>query len=134
MEIALEAVVVRKRLRTDLGDIEALMQSMRRYGQLQPIVLNRHRELVAGFRRLEAARRLGWRSIQAVIVECETEAAKLECEIEENVQRQNLPPEEIADALERLRRLRHPGLLTRLWRLLVRFLRRLGFGRRPPVA
>jgi ParB family chromosome partitioning protein len=129
MTISLDSVVIRRRIRKDLGDIEGLMESLRRHGQLHPIIINRRHELIAGFRRLEAARRLGWTGIQAVIVDRETEDTKLEIEIEENIQRQNLSPDEIATGLERLQRLRHPGLLRRIWNFLVRLVRRI-FGRR----
>lgn len=130
MTVSPDSVVIKKRIRKDLGDIDALAESMRRHGQLHPIIINRRYELIAGFRRLEAARRLGWTGIQAVIVDRETEDTKLEIEIEENVQRQNLSADEIAAGLERLSRLRHPGLLRRLWSFLVRLLRRV-FRRRP---
>ena len=63
MLIAPDSVIVKKRIRRHLGDIEALMESLKKYGQLSPIIIDRGYELIAGFRRLEAAKRLGWKVI-----------------------------------------------------------------------
>jgi ParB family chromosome partitioning protein len=131
MTVSPDSVVIRRRIRKDLGDMAGLMESMRQHGQLHPIIINRRYELLAGFRRLEAAKRLGWTGIQAIMLDRETEDMKLEIEIEENIQRQNLSADEIAAGLERLQRLRHPGLLRRIWNFLVRLVRRL-FGHRQP--
>ena len=113
MEVRIDSVVVRKRIRADLGDLEPMMDSLRRHGQLNPILINRRSELIAGQRRLESARRLGWTSVQAVMVEQVSDQRMLELEIEENLQRRQLNEEELAAALQRLERLRHPGCLQR---------------------
>lgn len=53
-------IVVGKRHRTDLGDIDILSQSIADLGLLQPIVVKKGtNELVAGFRRLYALKKLG---------------------------------------------------------------------------
>jgi ParB family chromosome partitioning protein len=129
VQVPLDSIVVRRRIRRELGDVEGLMDSLRKHGQLSSVLINRRHELVAGFRRLEAARRLGWRSINAEFVDAESEEESLELEIEENVQRRELSPDELSDGLNRLDRLRNPGLLERIWRFLVRLFRAI-FGRR----
>jgi ParB family chromosome partitioning protein len=123
MLISLESVVVRKRIRRELGDISGLMESLKTYGQLTPIVINRKYELIAGFRRLQAAKRLGWKSIEAVMIDRPTEQQKLEVELEENIQRLALAPEEIADGMARLQKLRRPGLWARIRAFILRILR-----------
>jgi ParB family chromosome partitioning protein len=130
MLVPLESIVVRKRIRKELGDISGLMQSLRTYGQLTPIIINRKHELIAGFRRLQAARRLGWKSIEAVMIDRPTEQQKLEVEIEENIQRLELSPEEIAEGMARLHKLRHPALLARIWAFILRILRSIFAGKR----
>ena len=114
MEVRIDSVVVRKRIRSDLGDLESMMDSLRRHGQLTPILINRRSELIAGQRRLESARRLGWTSVQAVMVEQVNDQRMLELEIEENLQRRQLNEAELAAALQRLERLRQPGCLQRV--------------------
>ncbi len=129
MQVATDSVIVRRRVRQDLGDIDTLMESMRRFGQLHPIVINKAGELMAGYRRLEAARRLGWRTINAVVVDRSDESEKLEIELEENLQRHPLSHDEISEGLSRLERLRTPGFWRRLWDFLLRLFRSV-FGRR----
>ena len=129
MQVPVDNIVVRRRIRRELGDVESLMDSLRRHGQLSAILINRRYELVAGFRRLEAARRLGWSSIRAEFVDTDSTADSLELEIEENVQRQQLSTDELADGLQRLKRLREPGLLRRIWLFLVKIFQAI-FGRR----
>lgn len=53
-KIKLSDVVVKDRIRTDLGDIEELAESIAREGLLQPIVLDDQNRLVAGGRRYTA--------------------------------------------------------------------------------
>lgn len=113
MRMSVHDIIIKPRIRKNLGDIGALMESMKKYGLLNPIAINPLGELIAGHRRLESARRLGWQYIEVVMIEKESEIEKLELEIEENVQRKNLTPDELADAYERLERLRNPGFLRR---------------------
>ena len=108
------------------------MESLKKHGQLTPIIVNRNNELIAGFRRLQAAKRLGWKSIEAVILDRPSQQQKLEIEIEENVQRQDLSAEELAEGLMRLQKLRQPGLLVRIWNFILRLLRRIFRRKRPP--
>jgi ParB family chromosome partitioning protein len=129
VQVPLDSIVVKRRIRRELGDIDGLMGSLRAHGQLSAVLINRRHELVTGFRRLEAARRLGWRSINAEFVDADSEEEALELEIEENVQRRELSPDELSDGLGRLQRLRHPGLFKRIWRFLVRLFQAI-FGRR----
>ena len=56
-------------------------------------------------------------------MDSESDADNLELEIEENVQRRDLSADELADGLARLKRLRSPGLLKRIWLFLVRLVR-----------
>ena len=125
MQIELDQVIIRKRVRKNLGDLSSLMESMRKHGLLNPIVINNRNELVAGHRRTESARRLGWITIEARIVDNDEDVDLVEMEIEENTQRKNLTTDELAEAYLRLDRMRHPSLFTRIWRAIVRFFRRL---------
>lgn len=125
MQMKLEDIVIKKRIRRNLGDLAPLMDSLKKYGLMNPVVVNRDRELIAGHRRYEAARRLGWRTVSVVVVETSEEEKMLEMEIEENTQRKNLTSDELADAYLRLDRLRNPGIFARIARAVRRFFRRL---------
>ncbi len=67
------------------AEMKTLMASMKEVNQLQEVVLNSRHELIAGRRRLEAARRLGWTHIRASIMDCLDDAIKaLKAERDEN--------------------------------------------------
>ena len=91
------------------------MDSLRRYGLLNPITLNSKYELIAGERRLEAAKAIGWTSINANIIDNITKLGQLEMELEENNQRKEFTDEELLEGYKRLARLRNPSPLRRLW-------------------
>ena len=116
MQVRIDEVVVRERIRTDLGELDSLMESLRRHGQFSPILITRDSELVAGHRRLESARRLGWDNIEAAVLDQVSDETLLELEIEENVQRKQLSNDELAAAVARLERLRRPWWFERLLR------------------
>ncbi len=99
--------------RRKLQSIDELAASLRAYGVLQPVVVRRagdQYELVAGHRRVEAARRLGWETIPAVVSGAQEDEAYL-LTLVENLQRADLSPREEADALEVL--VRQRGWTTR---------------------
>ena len=56
MLVKIADIKVKRRVRKDLGNLDQLKDSLRTYGLLNPITLTTHHELVAGERRLEAAR------------------------------------------------------------------------------
>lgn len=125
MQASVHDIIIKPRIRRNLGDIGALMESMKKFGLMNPIVINTKSELIAGHRRLESARRLGWQFIDVIVVDKDDEIDKLELEIEENVQRKSLTQDELADAYERLEKLRNPGLLKRILNWLRDFFARM---------
>ncbi|MEO7995939.1 MAG: ParB/RepB/Spo0J family partition protein [Gemmatimonadaceae bacterium] len=87
----------------DLADLES---SLRSQGLLQPITVRpspNHTgyELIAGERRLRAAKRLGWKEIPAIVRET-NDRAMLTLAMIENLQRADLDPIEEADGYQRL--------------------------------
>lgn len=98
-ELGLSLVKVGDRRREDYGDMGALAESIRRYGLLHPIVVDADDNLVAGGRRLEAVRQLGWISVPVRRLGELSETEMREIELEENLQRKELT------AIERSRNL-----------------------------
>jgi ParB family chromosome partitioning protein len=87
-------------LRRDSGPIAGLMLSIEDKGLLEPIIVRPAEdgfEVVAGMRRFEACRRLGWRRVPAHVVELNDREA-LEVSLLENIQRETLNPIEEARA------------------------------------
>lgn len=115
MLVKIEDIKVKKRVRRDLGDLTALKDSMHRYGLMNPITLNSDYELVAGERRLEAAKSLGWERINANVLDSNVDNIRqLEMELEENNQRKEFTDEELMDGYKRLEKLKNPPLIMRL--------------------
>lgn len=96
--------------RQRLTALDELAQSIRAYGLLQPVLLrpigDSRFELIAGHRRLAAARALGWTTIPAIVREAEADHAYL-LTLVENLQRADLSAREEASALETLLRERN---------------------------
>lgn len=115
MLVKIEDIKVKKRVRRDLGDLTALKESMHRYGLMNPITLNSSYELVAGERRLEAAKSLGWERINANVLDSNVDNIRqLEMELEENNQRKEFTDEELMEGYKRLEKLKNPPLIIRL--------------------
>jgi len=93
--------------------IAELADSIRQYGVLQPLVVTRKEteredggiaveyELIAGERRLRAARELNLKKVP-IIVRTAKDLEKLELSLIENIQREDLNPIEKAEAYKRL--------------------------------
>lgn len=84
----------KRSLRSDPCPVSGLMSSIQQKGLLEPIVvrpIEKGFEVVAGNRRFEACKKLGWRSIPCHVVELDDKEA-FEVSILENVQRETLNP------------------------------------------
>ena len=115
MQLKITDIKIKKRIRKDLGDLSPLMESLRDHGLMNPVVVNRKHELIAGHRRLESARRLGWEHIEATVMDTVGELGMLELEVEENILRRDFSADELAEARKKLEKLRNPGFFKRLW-------------------
>ena len=125
MQVLIEDIKVNKRIRKDMGDIAALADSMKRFGQISPIVITKKNVLIAGGRRLEAARSLGWRTINAIEADISDELAKLEYEMEENIQRRDFTEDETREAVEKKYKLENPSPIRRILNAIVGFFRKI---------
>jgi len=78
--------------RSEINGIEELIESIRKFGLLQPIVVRNvenHFEVIAGVRRYTACRRFGWRKISCHVVDLDDRTA-FEVSLIENIQRNSL--------------------------------------------
>ena len=81
------------RQRKDLGEINKMIESIKTFGQLQPVVINRNNELIAGGRRL-AACMMGGFKVKVCYKDTVDPLTMREMELEENIQRKALTPSE----------------------------------------
>lgn len=88
--VKLVDVKIGERFREDYGNIEELKTSLATYGLLQPIVLDRDLNLIAGGRRVRAATELKWDEIDASFRDEVDPLTARELELEENIRRKEL--------------------------------------------
>jgi len=97
----------------DEDALRELASSIREFGFIQPLVVTKKEietptgidvsyELIAGERRLNAAKLLGLQLVPAIVRNVSLEREKLELAVIENIQRENLNPIETARAFQRL--------------------------------
>ena len=84
-------------------ELQTLSESIRAHGLLQPVVVRRVKdryELVAGERRLQAAKRAGWTDVPVNVIEAD-DRRTAELSIVENLHRKDLNPLEKAASFQR---------------------------------
>jgi site-specific DNA-methyltransferase (adenine-specific) len=93
------------RLRKDMGKIKDLVESFKKFGQLQPCLVNRNMELIAGGRRWLACIDAGI-DVKIVFSDTMDPLQMREMELEENIQRKAFTPAEEILAVQELHRLK----------------------------
>jgi ParB-like chromosome segregation protein Spo0J len=106
MKLNVTDIVVANRYRKDMGDLTSLRRSIEKLGMLQPIGVRedddgRH-HLVFGGRRVAVHRELGWETIEVRVVDLDN---PLLAERDENAERKDLLPTEMAAIAEEIERL-----------------------------
>jgi len=105
-EISIEAIYPNPRQpRFDIN-VDELVESVRLHGVIQPLIVTPNGTpgmfiLIAGERRLEAARQVGLKKVPVVVREV-NERERLELALVENAQREDLKPIELATAYKQL--------------------------------
>ena len=133
MQVNIKDIIIKKRARKDEGDLTSLMESLDKIGQLNPIILNSKMELIAGYRRLTAAKKLGWTKISATILEIHDKADMLAIEIDENVHRLAFDDTDLAEAYKKLQKLRRKNIFVRIWLAIKAFFKKI-FGKKETKA
>ena len=93
------------RFRKELGDVKGLVESIQKYGQLQPIIIDRDNTLIIGGRRL-AACLMGDIEALCVYKDNVDPLTMREMELEENIQRKAFTPAEEIMAVRELHELK----------------------------
>ena len=103
-EIEIKSIDTRGRTRKNLGDIDALAHSIGHRGLLHPIVVNSRYQLVVGGRRLAAFKKLGRKTIPAIVnPSFEELAAILQAERDENTCRKDFTPTEAVELAQKIK-------------------------------
>jgi len=100
--IQITEINVGNRMRKYFGDIDTLANSLARFGLMTPIVLDNENNLIAGHRRILAAKQLGWNDIAYRRMEALDAITRQELELEENLRRKDLEWQEEVVGLYKL--------------------------------
>lgn len=98
VKVLINEIVVGERRRQKLGKLQSLQRSIQAHGLIHPILLRNGMELVAGARRLEACRRLEWKTIAARHVDGLSDEDLRAIEFDENAERESLNDYEASKA------------------------------------
>ena len=102
LRINIKDLIINKRFRQDLGNIDEFANSIKKFGLIQPIIITKKKELVCGRRRVEAHKKLGFSTIEAIIIDIDPNNLS-QTEAEENIRRKNFTVKEMAEIDEFLR-------------------------------
>jgi site-specific DNA-methyltransferase (adenine-specific) len=107
MRVSIKEIVIPDgRFRGATGDMAALGESLLKFGQLVPIILDKDKKLIAGFRRFTAAKHIGWQEIDAVFQDDIPLLLRREIELEENIQREDMSWQERVNAIAEIDKIR----------------------------
>lgn len=125
LQLDINDIVINKRVRKSEGDLNQLAESMEKFGQMHPVIVNKKMELISGFRRVQGAKQLNWKTVFAIVVDVNSESDKLTMELEENLRRKDFTEEEKIEAFKKLAKLNRPSKFKILFRAIIRFFRHL---------
>lgn len=117
--VNISSIITTRSVRQDLGDIDGLAESIKRYGLLHPVVLYKDKSLISGHRRIAAFKQLKRARISATIIDDFVDVERLLKEencsqgdavkhaqysamLDENSQRKGFTPSEAVAVGERL--------------------------------
>lgn len=121
MKVRIKDIKVKNRVRTDLGDLTSLQESIMKLGLLHPIIINEKYELIAGLRRLYACRNIGWTEIEARVVKTNDELIKLEVEAHENLIRKDFNQAEVEAVIRKRKELMKRSIFHKIISAIKRF-------------
>jgi len=108
MKIKLSEITHTKSQR-EHGSIKELKQSIQEVGLICPITINQNRKLMAGRRRFQAIKELGWKEAEFNVLKSSGDLFDFKVAIEENLKRKPLTDLEVASALRDYQIMKNKG-------------------------
>ncbi|MBB6042713.1 ParB N-terminal domain-containing protein [Borreliella yangtzensis] len=84
MLIDIDQIKIKKRIRKNIGDLETLKNSILKHGLIYPIIIDKNKNLIAGFRRYQALKEIGYKEAEVKVISIENKKTLLEIELDEN--------------------------------------------------
>lgn len=102
MKVAVDKIKIGDRWRDEPGDVAELAQSIHDHGLLQAIAVDDALNLIAGQRRLEAVKQLGWTHVDVRKIGERSQLERRQAELEENIRRSDFTAAQRARATAEL--------------------------------
>ena len=77
MKVRVTDIILTNRIRKSTGDLDGLRESIRSVGLLNPILIDMDNHLIAGYRRYEAIKQLGWEYIEVRILDIRSKRQRI---------------------------------------------------------
>ncbi len=106
-------IIVKNRIREDLGDLTVLKDSIQTYGLLYPILVDKNNHLIAGERRLAAVKELGWEEVDVLVRDISFKDA-LDIELQENTTRKEFTSQEFTQGLKKRQQAHSKNIFVRI--------------------
>lgn len=103
--IEVASIIVEERFRQEYGDIASLAENIRQEGLLQPLVIDDTHRLLAGGRRYQAIKSLGWERVDCHYIYELDDVSRRRIELAENIHRKDLTWQEAAKLTKEIQRL-----------------------------
>ena len=98
--IEIDKIIINPRISEHLGNINELARSIKEYGLISPILINKDNILLCGMRRIKACQNLGYNQIKALVVDLEAGMEIFNIESQENLCRKPLTTAELDKEIE----------------------------------
>ncbi|AAX17229.1 ParB N-terminal domain-containing protein [Borrelia hermsii] len=118
MLIDLEQIKIKRRIRQNVGDTTTLKESIKKHGLIYPIIIDKNKNLVAGFRRYQVLKELGYKEVDVKVIPIEDKKTLLEIELDENNARKSFTKSEAETGEEQLKNYSEKNIIIRLLNLI----------------
>ncbi|WP_445436144.1 ParB N-terminal domain-containing protein [Candidatus Borreliella tachyglossi] len=119
MLIDLEQIKIKKRIRQHLGDTDSLKESIKKHGLIYPIIIDKNKNLVAGFRRYQVLKELGYKEVEVKVIPIENKKTLLEIELDENNVRKSFTRSEANSGEEQLKIHSEKNIIIRFLKFII---------------
>ncbi|AHE63040.1 ParB N-terminal domain-containing protein [Borrelia parkeri] len=119
MLIDLEQIKIKKRIRQNIGDTSTLKESIKKHGLIYPIIIDKNKNLVAGFRRYQVLKELGYKEVDVKVIPTEDKKILLEIELDENNARKSFTKSESETGEEQLKYYSEKNIIIRFLKLII---------------
>ncbi len=104
-QLSVNKILVKERVREDFGNMESLINSIKKYGLINPILVSSNNRLIAGERRLRAFKELGYKMIDVRVIASGGRIEEFNLELQENFIRKDFTENEVDKSIEMKKKL-----------------------------